>query len=278
MRRRFPCFCWRCNQFCINHSYEHAIILQPSCANQYNFGNTATHYFPTNKQYFWSKRCFGPYLCLHLLYYPLKTQHHFFQFCSNHTAIVKSYHSHFTVICRWLCLTETVQKGKPRHINSQNEIGISDCKMSFILKALTFTFTPWRMHKPATNLAVFTCAHKHTRIHTHTRFGVLRDRSPTWQGATALKRDRGWRAWIKITINRIKKNKYLAIIEAEWFIPHFHSSGWTAAPKKSICNYRHPTLGRSSPSIHLPPPAPRQHCHPQNKCQNSTWPMKKKKK
>lgn len=79
---------------------------------------------------------------------------------------------------------------------------------------------------------------------------------PDMKGAAALRCDCGWRAWIKITINRIKKNKYLAIIEAEWFILRIHSTGWTAAPEKSICNYRHPTLGRSSPSIHLPPPAP----------------------
>lgn len=93
--------------------------------------------------------------------------------------------------------------------------------------------------------------------------------------AAAPRRDRGLRAWIKITINRIKKNKYLAIIEGEWFILHFHSAGWKAAPEKSICNYRHPTQGRSSPSIHLPPPATHQHHHPQNKCQNNTQLRKK---
>lgn len=97
------------------------------------------------------------------------------------------------------------------------------------------------------------------------------------KGAAALRHDQGWRAWIKITINRIKKNKYLAIVEAQWFILHFHGAGWTAAPKKSICNYRHPTLGRSSP-IHLPPPALHQHHHPQNKCQNSTGPGTRNKK
>lgn len=75
------------------------------------------------------------------------------------------------------------------------------------------------------------------------------------KGAAASRRGQGWRTWIKITINKIKKNKYLAIIEDERFILHIHSAGWTVAPKKSICNYRHPTLGRSSHSLHLPPPA-----------------------
>lgn len=122
------------------------------------------------------------------------------------------------------------------------------------------------------------CSHVKTHTtaptHTHTRIERLCD----MKGSSALRRDHGWRAWIKITINRIKKNKYLAIIEAEWFILHFHSAGWTAALKKSICNYRHPTLGRSSPSIHLPPPALHQHHHPQNKCKNSTAPVQENKK
>lgn len=110
---------------------------------------------------------------------------------------------------------------------------------------------------------------EHTLKHTRTQCHVPWPPSDM-KGAAALRREQGWREWIKITINRIKKNKYLAIIEAEWFIPHIHCAGWTAAPKKSICNYRHPTLGRSSLSIHLPPAAPHQHQHPQNKCQNST--------
>lgn len=92
------------------------------------------------------------------------------------------------------------------------------------------------------------------------------------KGAEASRRGQGWRTWIKITINKIKKNKYLAIIEDERFILHIHGAGWTVAPEKSICNYRHPTLGCSSHSLHLPPPALHQHHHPQNKCQNSTGP------
>lgn len=35
---------------------------------------------------------------------------------------------------------------------------------------------------------------------------------------------------------------------------YFPRTGWTTAPEKSICNYRHPSLGCSSPSIHFTPP------------------------
>lgn len=109
------------------------------------------------------------------------------------------------------------------------------------------------------NLKVsFTSFHWDVMLHSpwwRTRIQTFLWPPSDMKGAAASRRGQGWRTWIKITINKIKKNKYLAIIEDERFILHIHSAGWTVAPEKSICNYRHPTLGRSSHSLHLPPPA-----------------------